>query len=750
MSRNRFPDLAAETEAFVASVEKRIAAGQAVRRAVPGGWLHMDRPLPFLCVYRHPTEGAVEGAERLVLSQASHLSISNEPGLAPALGRLIAALGRALSGQFGAFLVIEVWPVPGGDTFRIHAPPTEPASTLAALAEALKHIDVLGGARPGRGCRRSGPGAAGDAAVAHPQGAAVGGRSAVRAGGSRVLPRSGRPPLPRSAAPPPARPGPSAAEGRLRVHHGPDELRARRTSGPSGPAGCSRPPARPTVAWPRSPSQIDYLLAITPVNADAAWAEFRDGGFRHDPTFHYRPLTVDPDLLKRALYAVPLERVEDPTLEGMFRAQRQALDRQVSLLEDRGSDAFLPTSLQLFGTVDDDLLGLAETLLARIRERWATGGGCETAAGAVPRRRRVRRAGPRRARPLPGRRTGRGGDGVGPRRRPRGAGVARANCWSAPGVQIPRARVDALVQHEVGTHIVTAVNGQAQPLRLLSTGLAGYEETQEGLAVLAEYVVGGLTVERLVTLAARVVAVGRLVAGATFTETFHDLHDVHGLTAGQAFQVAMRVHRSGGLTKDAIYLRGLDRLLRHLADGHPLDPLLVGKVPLAYVPVVGRAAVARRAEPAPVAAPVVDRARLPGAPRRRPGRPQHRGPRSGARRVKLGIFVNDVACEKPEYTTTGLALAAVGRGHEVWYIGAGDFACDADDAVRARACRAPSRTGRAGGFPGGHGPRADHGRRPRRPVAAQQSGRRRPRPASGPRRRASSSVGWPPAAASSW
>jgi glutathione synthase len=58
--------------------------------------------------------------------------------------------------------------------------------------------------------------------------------------------------------------------------------------------------------------------------------------------------------------------------------------------------------------------------------------------------------------------------------------------------------------------------------------------------------------------------------------------------------------------------------------------------------------------------------------------------------VKLGIFVNDVAGEKPEYTTTGLALAAVGGGHDVWYFGAGDFACDADHAVRARACRAPS------------------------------------------------------------
>jgi glutathione synthase len=56
--------------------------------------------------------------------------------------------------------------------------------------------------------------------------------------------------------------------------------------------------------------------------------------------------------------------------------------------------------------------------------------------------------------------------------------------------------------------------------------------------------------------------------------------------------------------------------------------------------------------------------------------------------VKLGIFVNDVAAENPEYTTTRLAMAAVNRGHQVWYMGAGDLAYDPDDVLRAQACRA--------------------------------------------------------------
>ena len=58
--------------------------------------------------------------------------------------------------------------------------------------------------------------------------------------------------------------------------------------------------------------------------------------------------------------------------------------------------------------------------------------------------------------------------------------------------------------------------------------------------------------------------------------------------------------------------------------------------------------------------------------------------------MKLGIFVNDATQEKAVYTTTRVALAASRRDHEVWYIGAGDFACDPDDALRAQAWRAPT------------------------------------------------------------
>lgn len=57
--------------------------------------------------------------------------------------------------------------------------------------------------------------------------------------------------------------------------------------------------------------------------------------------------------------------------------------------------------------------------------------------------------------------------------------------------------------------------------------------------------------------------------------------------------------------------------------------------------------------------------------------------------MKIGFFVNDVKTELREYTTTRLAMAAVNRGHEAWFIGAADFTYDTDEKIHAQAYAAP-------------------------------------------------------------
>ncbi|MBU1698516.1 MAG: glutathione synthase [Candidatus Eisenbacteria bacterium] len=53
--------------------------------------------------------------------------------------------------------------------------------------------------------------------------------------------------------------------------------------------------------------------------------------------------------------------------------------------------------------------------------------------------------------------------------------------------------------------------------------------------------------------------------------------------------------------------------------------------------------------------------------------------------MRVGFMVNDIDTEQAGYTTIRLAMALINRGHEAWFMGAGDFALDPEDKVKARA-----------------------------------------------------------------
>ena len=151
--------------------------------------------------------------------------------------------------------------------------------------------------------------------------------------------------------------------------------------------------------------------------------------------------------------------------------------------------------------------------------------------------------------------------------------------------RVPQRRVDALLQHEIGTHLVTRYNGHHQPFQQLEVGLAGYDGLQEGLAVLAEYLVGGLSRLRIRVLAARVVA-----------PTTGEWRVVHRHISRAGSHV--RVFSADGLhDRDAdLSRRRADercRLFARLAansailrEGGELEPLYIGKVASAHLPLI--------------------------------------------------------------------------------------------------------------------------------------------------------------------
>lgn len=320
---------------------------------------------------------------------------------------------------------------------------------------------------------------------------------------------------------------------------------------------------------------VRFLLEMTPVNADDVRAQFLADP-EVDPVFEYRALDVDPAVLDAQVAALPLDAVSDTTLAALLRNRQREMTLRVEMLRARNTPEFLQLSIAQYGPVLPALVDIADDLLSRLPygklEQESVG--AETfLAAAKAEIAHYRSIDPDAELHAEIR------DDVS------GVLVEGNTLLISRNAAVAAPRVDALLQHEVGTHLVTQVNGLAQPIRMLGAGLAHYDETQEGLAVLAEIACGGLTASRLRQLAARVVAVHALVGGASFVETYRLLTG-HGLPAGSAYSVAMRVYRAGGFTKDAIYLRGLLALLEHVAHGGVLDLLFLGKFSLEDLPLV--------------------------------------------------------------------------------------------------------------------------------------------------------------------
>jgi uncharacterized protein (TIGR02421 family) len=337
---------------------------------------------------------------------------------------------------------------------------------------------------------------------------------------------------------------------------------------------------------------FDFILQATPINSETAWQEFSHKGHKRPPTFLYRPLPYHPRLLKRRLFDIAIERVEDPTLAHLFWEKQAELDRQLTSLNDLNTPNFLYSSHQLYGAPDAALIALARDLLVAAGPEIARNtsaddcseDGCAAgdhvpAAAVVDRAReeidyyRQRLPAFTASVELSDRIAA-------------GMMVSRGKLLVSTTLKLAPESIAPLLHHEIGTHLLTYYNGRCQPLKQLSTGLAGYDELQEGLAVIAEHLGGGLSVSRIRTFAGRVIAVASMASGKSFMETYQQLHEEFHFSARQSFVTTLRAHRGGGLTKDLIYLRGLRDLLRYLEGGHDLEPLYVGKISLVHLPFV--------------------------------------------------------------------------------------------------------------------------------------------------------------------
>jgi uncharacterized protein (TIGR02421 family) len=566
-------------------VETLLGEGQPVHMSLLDGYLDIERPLPVLVIHRTDVDDDV--TPQLLFGQSALLVVGRD---APShqLAELVRTVARVQADAFGAFLVVELWsaPIPSEDMYGDSIPfrvvtgasdvIPQPASVLAASVEEIRigraratvDVDTEAVIAP------RGMDPVLDQIEARELGCLVLGLEVpevYRAGdGGPIYPASLR--ALRSQI--------STALQQtffefIRVQTS-YELKDHRELGRRNLVATGTDVDRKLA---EIGAGLDPLFHITPINTQTAFRDFVASGYEEDPAFHYRLLPFDPDILKRKLYELPIEDVTDPTVAALLREKRVELDRMITLLEDRDSPRFLPGCLQLYPPVDGTLMAEADAILDQVPPEDASSGSvspAEFAARATAEIDLYRAEVPEID------------SAVFLRDDMPGIMVSRGQLHLSTAARIGHDRVEALIHHEVGTHIVTYQNGLIQPLLLLSAGLPGYEQTQEGLAMIAEYVSGGLQANRLRTIAARVVAVDMMTRGAGFVEIFRRMHVDIQLPPPAAWSVTMRVTRGGGSSKDAIYLRGLIALLDYLRseDESALEPLLVGKIALEHVPLI--------------------------------------------------------------------------------------------------------------------------------------------------------------------
>jgi len=568
---------ASALETVEADLDALLTEGKPVRRDLAdGGRLHIDRPLPFLCVHVGLDQNA---AFDIASANASYLIAPD----AVSAARIAALVARQMTDRCGAFLLLDVGELEKDRFLTDDAPFLPPFEIALASGDSPAEIAALkrfAKASVGREAKYRTPRietlAADESDLT---------RLATYNGNLPVLtirlapiyrvPESDRvyPALREAVVANMLDSGLQAVSAFLDA----SKVEAPATHRSLGRRAFVDAVTRADRALDKVASAFDFLLAVTPINSEQAWLEFEAGGFERAPAFLYRPLEFEVPDEKRKLYAIALDHLEDPLLADLFLEKQQELDLQLSMIAARETPRFAHFGRALYGNVEPSLLASARSILGSTDAIATTGHhgallDCNVVAAAA----RDMLSGYRMAYP--------DFDASVEIRAdiPAGLLVSGNRLLVSRDTRIAQHRLSALLSHEIGVHLLTYFNGSAQGLAIFRSGLAGYEGMQEGLAVLAEYLVGGMTVERLRLIAARVVACDAMLSGAPLPDTFGLLHKDFGLDERSAFNVVLRVYRGGGLAKDAIYLRGVLQVLEHLKSGGSLTPFWMGKISAAH------------------------------------------------------------------------------------------------------------------------------------------------------------------------
>lgn len=152
--------------------------------------------------------------------------------------------------------------------------------------------------------------------------------------------------------------------------------------------------------------------------------------------------------------------------------------------------------------------------------------------------------------------------------------------------------IERLRIHEIYVHVYRGANGYCQPFEIFAEGLAGYDDTEEGLAIVLEETAGCLKIDtrQMKLYAGRALCTSSCLKGS-FYNAFMDLSGF--FPEDLAYRLVERGKRGlkdtsqkGGFTKGFHYISGWKKVREYIEQGGDISILYVGKIGLEDVDVV--------------------------------------------------------------------------------------------------------------------------------------------------------------------
>lgn len=572
------PELSNITDKSIIHILTELEGKEEVNASLPGGgFLHIEKEVPYLVIYRQKEDD--KGTSRIVTSEASYLLMGNENF--QFYKDLLFEITNKLSAVFKTYMLFEIYSgEEGSNTFLIKGPEGKLPSTLQVLKEELEEINN----------RFSGfylQARISNTTHRHPEGAKpiMSVEEAKICGG--VVVSLELPPVYRDE------------NKKLfpvffrnfrdfiipAIHRFIYDYIRIQTSfdvpnyTSLGPSTLKDKVFEIDKKLADIECSYQFLWLVSPSNIHEIKKTFFESNYEKLLNFHYRLLPIDPDLLKRRLFNLKIEEIDDPAMSYLFREKREELDQQITMLNERGTRNFFYNGMRLYKGVEKDLRTEAETVLKEIEESQH-----EEVKELIDSREFSSLA--RKEFEYFRQQDEAFKSKVHIRKDVNIMMVSQGELYIPEDYKMNPKESTALIQHEVGTHVLTFHNGSRQPLQQLRIGLADYDPLQEGLAVMSEYLVDGLTPNRLRTLAGRVIAGAALLDGADFHEIFRLLWKKYGFSPERSFNISSRIMQGGGFLKDIIYLKGLVELRKYLQNGGAYEPLLAGKFGIKHVKIV--------------------------------------------------------------------------------------------------------------------------------------------------------------------